>query len=65
MDKRYCPDCGHRGAGDDNDEVAVCLQCGETQPIDCDDYCPECDQENVMGIACPVCEGEYRLDDEQ
>ena len=63
-ENRYCSHCGHHG--DDNDaatETACCLRCEQAQPYPCDDHCAHCGEDGAMGMACPECNGPYRLDD--
>ncbi len=63
-ENRYCSHCGHHG--DDNDaatETACCLHCEQAQPYPCDDHCAHCGEDGAMGMACPECNGPYRLDD--
>ena len=58
---RECESCHHIGTDDDDDHVATCHYCGETQHINCDDYCPSCNKQGHMGASCPECKGIYSL----
>ena len=63
-ENRYCSHCGHHG--DDNDaatETACCLRCEQAQPYPRDDHCAHCGEDGATGMACPGCNGPYRLDD--
>lgn len=58
---RQCEECPHRGRGDESRRMSVCLECKETQPADCDDHCPICQQNGTMFTACPKCGAPYHL----
>ena len=57
---RQCEECPHRGRGDESRRMSVCLECKETQPADCDDHCPTCQQNGTMFTACPKCGARWR-----
>lgn len=61
LDVRRCQKCGHVGVNDSLDGHAACHNCDWNGPEPDIDHCPECQDNNCMGAACPQCHGLYEL----
>lgn len=61
VEARECENCYHAGINDSHASSAACLDCDWSGPSPTEDRCPSCNRTGVMTVACPKCEGRYRL----